>query len=408
MQEGQYDVVICDSFNPTCQEAAHRLNVPTIITSSMPLSHDAGAPYINNDLMSLDIPTTQFMGFWARFYTKLIKPIEFLWKSYRIRQELNTILVASGSDPIWTQEARWKDSVKMFNTAFGIQQGRPLGPLIEFVGPIVKSKVPKLDPELESYLAHHERVAYVGFGQNAMLSSTDIELILTGVLEAYEADVIDGILWSTRGMTDNFPTTMVSSSNTTWNIQHLLSSGSDDIVFKSWAPQMAILRHPSVSMNINHGGSASIYESLYAGVRMVIYPFFGDQPAAVVNAEKNKYGKGIHGKMAPQEVSQIIQSVAEDKTGELQRNTDRFKALVQIRSKHGVIKGADLVEEVLFLNQDGKVTHRRDVKLDISIWKATNLDVYGLAAVLLCTILYSVYHLVLGNKRNVVIKQKTM
>lgn len=392
MKEEQYDTVLCDSFNTPCQEAAYTLNIPTIITSSMPQSRDSAAPYINNDMLELDIPTTEDMSFWQRVDVKLIRPLQFLWEIYDVRMKQNRILVASGSEPLLHQETRWKDSVKMYNTAFGIQRGRPLGPLVEFVGPIVKTKIPKLTLELERYLDYHQRVVYVAFGQNAVLSQSDVKSILTGLLEAYENKEIDGIIWSTRDLVKIFPGSITTQSNKTYDIKRIFSDNDHtDILFLSWAPQMAILNHPSLLFNINHGGSASIYESLYAGVKMIVYPFFGDQPAAAINAEKNGYGLGIHSAMTQDEITQIIKTIARDEGGKFKKSAERFKALVQIRSKHGVIKGADLVEEVLFLNDNGKITHRRDVKHDISFFKATNLDVYTFAVAFLFAALYSIF-----------------
>jgi hypothetical protein len=394
MKEGQYDVAICDSFSVFCQDAAYLLNIPVIITSSMPQSKDAAAPYINNDIMNLDVPTNQYMCFWERVDVLLTRPIVFIWRVYNTSMTQRKMLKAYGGNLPFFQESRWKNSVKMYNTAFGIQRGRPLGPLVEFVGPIVKSRIPRLSPELEDYMSRHQRVAYVGFGQNAVLSKKDIKLLLTGILEAYENEDIDGVIWSTRKLNHNFPDTISTQSNKTYDVKEMLNGDNHgDILFLSWAPQMAILNHPSTSLNINHGGSASIYETLYAGVKMVVYPFFADQRSAVFNAMKNGYGLGLSKKSTQEEVNTVISTVARDKDGKFKKNAIRFKALIQIRSKHGVIKGADLVEEVLFLNEDGKVTHRRDVKDEISFLKATNLDVYGFAVTFVFGSLYSVYRL---------------
>lgn len=393
MKQEPYDVAICDSFNWACQEAAHKLNIPTIITSSMPQSDDSAAPYINSDLTDSRVPTTQFMSFWERVEIKLIRPIRFFWRTYSIRFKQNQILKSSCSDPVWRQKARWKQSVKMYNTAFGIQLGRPIGPLVEFVGPILKTKIPKLTPELENYLNTHTQVAYIGFGQNAVFNKRDMKLLLTGLLEAYEHDEIDGFIWSIRDFRQNFPNFITTQSNTTYDIKELFDK-QEDLLFLNWAPQMAILTHPSTSLNINHGGSASIYESLYAGLKMIVYPVFGDQPTAAFNAEKRGYGLGATSVMPQERVTEIIRTVARDEDGKFQETANRYKSLIQIRSKHGVIKGADLVEEVMFMNENGKITHRRDVKHDISFLKATNLDIYLFALACVSGTLYYSYYFI--------------
>jgi hypothetical protein len=47
---------------------------------------------------------------------------------------------------------------------------------------------------------------------------------------------------------------------------------------------MAILNHPSTVMFITHG-------SIPEGMRLLFFPFYGDQPAAAITAEK--YGSGL-------------------------------------------------------------------------------------------------------------------
>lgn len=76
--------------------------------------------------------------------------------------------------------------------------------------------------------------------------------------------------------------------------------------------------------------------------------------------------------------------------GKFQANTNKFKALVQIKSKTGVYRGADLVEEVPFIHEDGKVHHRYDVKNNMSCIKAYNLDIYAFLLVLGVAVIYGI------------------
>ncbi|GAB4853593.1 hypothetical protein Ancab_017784 [Ancistrocladus abbreviatus] len=45
----------------------------------------------------------------------------------------------------------------------------------------------------------------------------------------------------------------------------------------AWAPQLALLAHPSVGVFVTHGGWNSVSESMVSGVPMICRPFFGDQ-----------------------------------------------------------------------------------------------------------------------------------
>lgn len=356
----------------------------------MALSPDAGAPYINNALINKDEPTTLNMSLWQRFDAMFIKPIQYFYELRHFIKKKNVIYRSLGiTEPVYAPEMRWEDSLKIFNTAFGFDMARPLGPLVEFVGPIAASIAPSLTPELNQFFETHKKVAYIAFGQHAIASTHDIELLMTGLLEAYETQELDGVIWATRGLEDIFPDQLTTQSNKTYNVQSFFENNNKkDIKFINWAPQIAILNHPSTSFFITHGGSGSIYESMNAGVRVVVFPFFGDQPSSAQVAQTNGIGLKLDYKVSQQKATEIIKTVARDDGNYFQTNVNRFKAIVQLNSKFGIIKAANLMEEVLFTHQNGQLLHRRDVKRDMSFAKANNLDLYAVtAAVALASLL---------------------
>ncbi|KAK4514770.1 uncharacterized protein ATC70_002373 [Mucor velutinosus] len=405
LKSKKIDLAICDHFSTPCVEASTKLKIPFIITSGMALGPDAGAPYINNNMLTMSEPSTVNMSLWQRFDTTFLKPAHFIYKLRHFAKEQHALFTSLGiEDPVKVPEDRWRDSLKIVNSAFGFELARPLGPLVELVGPITTIKAPPLTQELARFMETHSKVAYVAFGQHVVVSPKDIQLLLSGLLEAYEAKELDGIIWATRGLENEFPDTLTTASNRTYNIQSFFQdNGSKDINFINWAPQIAILNHPSTSMFITHGGAGSLYESLNAAVPVVVFPFFGDQPAAAKNAEKNGFGMRLDYNEPQERATEIIRTVARDQGNHFRENVKRFQFLVQLNNKIGVSKAATLVEEVLFTHQDGQLLHRRDVKRDMTFFKAYNLDLYAVVLAVLVASIIGLTQLAkkaIGNYRN--------
>lgn len=381
----EIDLVLCDFMNSACHEAASTLGLPFVITSSGTSGDGTTAPYINNNPISMDHPTTEDETLAERLYNTFIKPVRFLIKLRSFLYQQHANLKSLGIDPIFPAELRYQHCIKLFNSAWGFEFGRPIGPLIEMVGPIVPEKtMKKLTPELERFLSTHTKTAYVAFGQTVRANASDIALILTGLLEAYEANHLDGIIWATRGIDQRlFPQTIVTQSNVTYPVHAFFdkegsfATADNAIQFINWAPQLAILSHSSTQVFVTHGGTGSIQEAYFSGVRLIVYPFFVDQIPNAITAEKFGTGMRLDYRSTQQEATAIIANVAEDTLGQFQRNVDKFKALTQIKSKHGALRGADVVEEVLFTHQDGVLTHRLDAKTRVSWIKAHNLDMYA-------------------------------
>ncbi|KAG1139956.1 hypothetical protein G6F36_015888 [Rhizopus arrhizus] len=123
----------------------------------------------------------------------------------------------------------------------------------------MSSHYPELDDQTETFLNNHSRVVYVSFGQHAQAAKEDVQQILPYLLRLKKEGWIDGIIWA------RLP-------------PHMLDREDSDILLPGWASQFGILQHPSTLFFVSHGGAGSIIESLYSGVRLFVYPFFGDQP----------------------------------------------------------------------------------------------------------------------------------
>ncbi|CAO3650932.1 unnamed protein product [Mucor fragilis] len=322
--------------------------------------------------------TTEFQSFTTRFGNKFFAPLVEL---YYLLPTFNAIadrkrainIPAKIEDPSDT----WKHALKLVNTMNGFTPARPVGPLVEFIGPIIPATYPPLTDDLQMYLDAHERVAYIAFGQMATPVESDVELILTGLLESMEQGRLDGFLWATVHAAAFFPDTITTASNTTYAIQDMFSHKDPHARIIQWAPQTAVLLHPSTRVFVSHGGLGSWYESMYAGTRMIMFPFFSDQYGNSLIIERNKLGGILQKDFTPSQAVELFSRVLADEDGAIARSVKKYQALIQIHSRRGVAKGADLIEEVAYTHEDGLLKHRESADRRMNYFKSHDIDLYG-------------------------------
>ena len=354
--------------------------------------------------------TTEHMTLPYRFYKKFLFPVAAQWQLGSERKEYQqkrmsltpsrdtTISSLPPNDP-------GLDSLKIVNNFFGIEEARPMGPLVEMIGPIYNAYYDPLPSSIQQFLDSHQRVVFVAFGQHAAAKPSDTTKILTQLLDLLETKVIDGFIWGLVKSSSGLPDTVTTQSGRSYDVgkEFLWDNNNDndkgeeeperkryrrkqhhpDVLLLPWAPQFAILKHPSVITYLSHGGGMSIFEALYAGKRTVIKPFFGDQPGHALFFEREQLGGYLNmqeqnsfNSKALGDPFETLRRVIQDEDGVIQKNVNRHQALVQIRAKNAVTRGADLVEEVLFTSKDGYLPHRHDVGRKMSYLKANDYDLY--------------------------------
>ncbi|KAG0169525.1 hypothetical protein DFQ28_003603 [Apophysomyces sp. BC1034] len=376
------DVLLCDHLLPACFHAAQAAKIPCIITIALALTPDASASFINNEAFIMSDYTTQYESFFTRFYKMFILQGRLLWwkmgpGAHKLAQQQMSL----GLEPhrgLHPSNA-WVDSLKLVNNVFGLEAPRPMGPLVELVGPIMQQKYQPLTEDLKTFLDAHQKVAYVAFGQLSLATKSDIQLILTALMENIEQGAVDGFLWVTNDSMDHFPekAKSLSKKNQAYSVAELFDNKHPHIRFIQWAPQRAVLLHPSTIFFISHGGAGSLHDALSAGKRLVMFPFFFDQHANARNVERSGLGRFLDYRVSQSKACDILRQVALDENGQFQTSVERFKALVQIHGKHGALRGADLVEEVAFMHKDGRLPHRYQASREMSLMKLYNIDLFG-------------------------------
>ncbi|CAO3629165.1 unnamed protein product [Mucor fragilis] len=410
-----FDVALCDHFTIPCVDIAQNVDIPLIITTALAISQDATASYINNFLESNDT-TTADMSFIQRMIAKVVEPVNFVLDLKPVIDDTKKMKKELGWLPLTGMPAfedNWKNSLKIVNNLFGFEPARPLGPLVELVGPIMSKSYPDLTDDHKQFLASHSKVAYVAFGQSVEIEDVEIELVLRSLVDAIESGALDGFIWAMRNSIHLFPHNIVSSTNQSYLVQDMLQGRYKHAQFVTWAPQMAILSHPHTQLFVSHAGLGSLHEAAYAGVRTALYPFYGDQMSNAYMMRTQHLGVQLNQGMSQDAFSQEIDRVARDVNGTFQRHVDRFQAMVQIHAQHGVARAADLVEEVLFASDNGKLPHRYPASRDMSFIKARNLDLWGfwvvfamLFVVFACYTFYNLYDAALVAKDSYKIRKQ--
>jgi hypothetical protein len=331
--------------------------------------------------------STEFQSIYKRFRDIFIEPFELLSAFKGLFDEMVAMKRSFGVDTPLNPSEAWADSVKPVNSFFGLTPPRPMGSLVEQVGPIIPKEYPMLTKDLEDYLSKYEKVAYISFGQHATPSKNTIRLILTSLLENLESGEIDGIIWAVIHSQKQFPDSITTSSKTTYSVKELFDGKYPNIRFDNWAPQIALITHPSTHVFVTHGGYGSCIESMYAGVRMVLFPSYANQFGNAMSIQRANLGVSIRLPISSNKLTEEIKRVVSDKDGKIKDSLKRMQAIVQIRSRNGPKMGADVVEEVVFSHVNGQVPHRYAASQRLSFMRAHNFDLYIiLVAIILATV----------------------
>lgn len=334
-----------------------------------------------------------------RLYERYILFPKFIYRYRPIAMEVNKArreINVENFDPL----SRHSNVIKMINSFWGMDSPRPIGPLVEYVGPIIGTTYDSLPENLLQFMNQHQRVVYIAFGQMYNPNKQEFEVLLTSLMEAYELNYLDGIIWtlSTKSRHD-LPEQIRTRSGNTYLVQELLQGDQyPNIRFEAWSPQFAILDHTHCKLFISHGGASSIHESLYNGVPLLLHPFTSDQPHNSKNIAQAGVALVLNRKQHNvTDTFDKLSTLLLDEDGSFALNMKSMQALVQLKSRRK-FHAADMIEEVLYsVRNHSDIWNRREVTAKMPWYKGTNWDVdlCGLGIlvvfiVMMCKMLYKV------------------
>lgn len=214
--------------------------------------------------------------------------------------------------------------------AVALREAEPGRPPVYLVGPLTRKPAKASDEEADC-LRWLDRqppgsVMYVSFGSGGTLPKAQLAELALGLEMSGQR-----FLWVVRSPSDG-----EENNEAFFTVQSkadpfgFLPNGFVDrtrevgVLVPSWAPQAAVLRHPSTGGFLSHCGWNSTLESVVAGVAMVAWPLFAEQRQnAVMLAEgagialRAKAGEG--GLVLREEVARVAREMIEGEEGKAAR-----------------------------------------------------------------------------------------
>ncbi|KAH7447309.1 hypothetical protein KP509_01G101200 [Ceratopteris richardii] len=294
--------VIADTFLPFTVSASISLGIPHVSFWTQSMASLASLFLVANNLykgptQELAVPGAAFltetdMNTFIRCY----EPSNFMYR-----------FILGGLDRLHLSE--WvvvntfidleRETIEILRKQHGLHNLLAVGPLLplphEASARNIKADDPSIfraeDRDCISWLNKREpkSVLYVSFGSLALLSETQMEDVALG-LEACGYP----FLWVVRsdiihGRPPKF-------------MDDYLQRVKDRVFIVAWGPQLQVLRHPAIGGFFTHGGWNSTIEAISAGVPMLGWPYFADQPMDCACIEGWGLGLRLGGAMSSDKI----------------------------------------------------------------------------------------------------------
>lgn len=162
-------------------------------------------------------------------------------------------------------------------------------------------------------------------------------------------------------------------------IRHPMSNSgnSDKYLFAKWLPQSDLLRHKNTRLFITHCGSNGQQEALYAGVPMIGFPLFADQPNNA--ARMVRRGFGIRLDLRTFAVEDLVSAIEEVITNPYYKaRIQRASAIMRADRVPPVKEAAFWINHILTFGAD----HLKSLGQDIPLWQYLGLDVLAVCLII--------------------------
>eukprot|EP00102_Acyrthosiphon_pisum_P026549 XP_016663759.1 PREDICTED: UDP-glucuronosyltransferase 2B2-like [Acyrthosiphon pisum] len=262
-ETSNFDVLMIENVGYDCDlYLANKLNLPLIYLISSPM-----VTFAERSIFG-DIPNPAII---SHLYADHAIPMTF------VQRFLNTALLGysmilfgydkwvrqyTANRPYDLETSTVRPSLTFVNSHFISEASRPFPQNFIQVGGI-HLKPPKSIPnDILEFIENSPHGVIVFTLGSVVNMSTSPDYIMNPLKEAL-AEVPQRILWK-------------------YEAENMVNKPKN-VMIRKWLPQRDILLHPNVKLFISHGGMSGVYETVDAGVPVLGFPLFYDQPRNIAN-----------------------------------------------------------------------------------------------------------------------------
>jgi UDP:flavonoid glycosyltransferase YjiC (YdhE family) len=233
-------------------------------------------------------------------------------------------------------------------------------PYYKAVGPVMPTFYKQLDESLREDMEALEqqgmKVALVSFGSVLKVDPQLIDPIWDALEKSLEAGLLHRVYWSTSS-----------------NPSLLGGRKHKDIRVVDWVPQFALLQTKPLSLLITHCGAESVHEGMYAGVPMLAFPIYGDQPGNGMRIQELGIGKAYdRNNLSGTALFNDIKDIILDSTGAYAKQLNKIMHIAHASARNGLLEAVDTIELLAAFGDSFMIPEDREASFIVR----NNYDVY--------------------------------
>lgn len=360
-----FDLVLTDPFLPCGSILAHIFSIPAVyFLRGLPCQLDTKANQCPSPPSYIPVfytGNTDVMNFPQRVKNMFMSMLEsYMCKV--IYHNFDDLVSRYLGDNMTYKELLSNSAIWLLRYDFTFEWPKPILPNMVFIGGINCAQKAPLPADLEEFVDGSGDDGFIVFTLGSMVSNMP-EKKAKQFFDAFR-QIPQRVVWRYTGV--------------------LPEDAPKNVRIMKWLPQNDLLAHPKAKVFITHGGTHGIYESICNAVPMLMFPLFGDQGDNVLRM----VSRGVAEKltmydMTTETLLAALNNIINDKSYK-----EKIVALSQTHLDRPVEPLDLAVFWTEFVMRHKGAAHLRVAAHDLNWIQYHSLDVIGLFAIILITVLW--------------------